>query len=263
MQFFRECQGFFEKIFGSAVITFIFGLRGVGKAALMTYFLKSMYERQRTSMLRFTCDKIAWLNEVYGKDFSMPTQAPIFVQDPNYKVKLKVGYEKWFTPYKFDIGHFGLPTAGNKDVQLIPPGSALFVPELQDIFNSRNWTEYPRSTSAAFEKSRQWWLKFFFDCQRPKSVEVTLRELGDRFITPLRLENKYNFAGGVEKTTFHCLEFSSWRDANAYYDSGITASGKFTKYVNKGNIFNCYDSYACSEEFIPKDTTDFIYEMVS
>lgn len=248
------------------MITFIFGLRGAGKTALMTYFLKSMYEQKRTSMLRFTRDKIAWLNELYGKDFSMPTQVPIFVQHPNYKVKFKVGYEEYFTPYKFDIGRFGIPTEDNRDVQLVPPGSALFVPELQDIFNSRGWTEYPRATSAGFEKSRQWWLQFFFDCQRPRSVEVTLRELGDRFITPLKLDHKYNFAGVVEQTTFRCLEFDSWRDSDAYYEHGITTAGRFTTYTNKGNIFSCYDSYACSEEFIPKDTkntADFIYEKIA
>lgn len=244
------------------MMTFIFGLRGVGKTALMTYFLKSMYERQRTSMLNFTCNKIAEFNAIYGKDFSMPTQVPIFV-DPNYKVEFKVGYETYFRPYQFNVKKFGIPMEDNKDVQLLPPGSALFVPELQSIFNSRNWTEYPRSTSAGFEKSRQWWLRFFFDCQRPRSVEVTLRELGDRFITPLKLENECNFAGVVEQTTFHCLEFDSWREADAYYESGITTSGKFTTYVNKGNIFKCYDSYACSKEFIPEDTTDFVYEQVS
>ncbi len=61
------------------MITIIFGAPGAGKTAFLTYLLRKVYKEQRESMLRFTCKKILEINNRYGKQLTLPTQAPIFV----------------------------------------------------------------------------------------------------------------------------------------------------------------------------------------
>ena len=248
------------------MITIIFGLPGAGKTAFMTYLLKTMYDAQRNELFKFTCKKILEINKEYGTNFTLPTQTPIFI-NTNYDVKFKIGFNKNFTPYVFDIRKFGVPLEGIdpkkklEGIQFVPPGSQLFVPELQKYINSHEWEGVPKETRTAFEEHRQWWLNFVFDVQRPIMVAAAIRELGSRFIHVIKHENEYNFAGGVEKTTFYTLEFGSWQEAEAYVNTGRTAGGARKKYVYNGNIFKCYDSYSCRKDFVPTaKSQDFTYE---
>ena len=66
------------------MITIIFGLPGAGKTAFMTYILKTMYEKERDKIFKFTCNKIRELNREYGTELNFPTHAPIYV-NKNYK----------------------------------------------------------------------------------------------------------------------------------------------------------------------------------
>ena len=94
-------------------------------------------------------------------------------------------------------------------------------------------------------------------------VATFLREIAGRFICILKHVNTYNFVGGVESTTFCTLEFSSWQEAEDYYNSGKTTGGEYKTYTHIGNLFNDYDSYSCREDFMRIKTTQkkgFIYE---
>lgn len=247
------------------MITIIFGLPGAGKTAFMTYLLKTMYDERRNELFKFTCKKILEINKEYGTNFTLPTQTPIFI-NTTYDVKFKIGYDKYFTPYMFDITKFGVPFEGidpkkSEGLQFVPPGSQLFCPEFQKYINSYDWNKVPKEKRTAFEEHRQWWLDFFIDVQRPVMVASSIRELASRFIHIVKHENEYNFAGGVERTTFHTLEFGSWQEAEAYVNTGKTAGGARKKYVYNGNIFKCYDSYSCRKDFVPTaKNQDFIYE---
>lgn len=248
------------------MITIIFGLPGAGKTAFMTYLLKTMYEERKNELFKFTYKKILEINKEYGTNFTLPTQTPIFI-NTNYDVKFKIGFAKEFVPYVFNIKKFGVPIEDIdpkkklKSLQFVPPGAKLFIPEFQKYINSHEWEKVPKETRTAFEEHRQWWLDFFIDVQRPVMVAAAVRELASRFIHVVKHENVCNFAGGVESTTFHTLEFSSWQETEDYVKNGKTTGGVRKKYVYNGNIFKCYDSYSCRKDFIPtaKDQ-DFTYE---
>lgn len=232
----------------------------------MTYLLKTMYEKERDKLLKFTCNKILGLNREYGTDLSLPSNTPIYV-NKNYKVQFKVGYEKYFTPYVFDITKFGVPIEGNDEntatLHLLPPGSKMFCPEGQKFINSYEWKKLPKETRTGFEEHRQWWLDFWFDVQRPIMIAAPVREIAGRFIRILKLEKMENFAGGVESVTFHTLEFSSWQEADANYQTGSTAGGEYKQYTHIGNLLKCYDSYSCRDDFMKIATAhkrDFIYQ---
>lgn len=247
------------------MITIIFGLPGAGKTAFMTYLLKSLYERKGDKMLDFTCRKIRKFNRKYDRNFSFPKQTPIYVNQ-NYHVKFTDGYDEYFTPYTFDVTKFGVPIKGIdpqkalKNIQFVAPGSTLFVPEGQKFLSSYEWKNLPKETRVGFEEHRQFWMDFYIDVQRPVMIAAPVREIAARFIRILKHENTLNFAGGVDSTTFHTLEFGSWQEADANIEAGKTKGGEIKKYTYTGNIFKCYDSFSCSEDFIPAGSNqDFIY----
>lgn len=64
--------------------------------------------------------------------------------------------------------------------------------------------------------------------------------------------NETNFAGRVESTAWRTREFTSWNAVNDYINGKDTNEYTDKTIKHNGNIFNCYNSYACAQEFFPK-----------
>jgi hypothetical protein len=96
------------------------------------------------------------------------------------------------------------------------------------------------------------------DLQRPGLIDVNIRDLCKNFIEVQSMENIFDPMGGIEKSIFHCREFTSWGDVERYLESG-DVSYRETVYVNEGDIFRCFDSYGCFEDFVPSEGKDFSY----
>lgn len=251
MQFKQECQlPCKEKV----MITIIFGAPGAGKSSLNTYFLKELYKTQGRSLLNATRRHIERANETRLNPVSFPDKPPIF---SDYKVKFKVGYEKYFEPY-FINGYFaGLPN-DRMQMQFVPPGAKIFLSEVQRYYDSRKSQSMPDFVSRTYEMHRHYDLDFWLDVQRASLVDLNIRELCRRFLEVVAMQHTKDFAGRITQTVFTCREFDCWRDVAQYLETGAKTY-KVVKFVNEGDIFRCFDSFNYFNEFLPDEGNDFKY----
>lgn len=236
------------------MITIIFGAPGAGKSSLNTYFLKTTYEQRGRELLKESIRRIQEINERKGTDYSLPTAPPIYA---DYTVSLHVGYEKYYSPYYINGFYFGLPNE-NMATQFVPPNSAIFLSEVQRYFNSRKSQNFPDWVSRAFEMHRHFGLDITMDLQRPALVDLNIRELCKRFIEVREMRHRYDVMGQIRETTFFCREFENWLAVEQYQASGAV---NYTEkiYRNEGNIFDCFNSFSCADEFLPPQGKDFSY----
>lgn len=236
------------------MITIIFGAPGVGKSSLNTYFLKEQYEKHGFELLENTKALIDEANSTRLNKLSYPDKPPIFA---DFKVKFLVDYEEYYEPYFINGFYAGLPN-DRLPMQFIPPGSKIFLSEVQRYYDSRKSNSMPNFISRAFEMHRHYNLDFWLDVQRPSLVDLNIKALCKRFIEVIEMENTINVVGDIVRSVFHCREFSCWRDVAQYIDTGAKTY-KDAVFINDGNIFDCFDSFNCFSEFLPGEDADFKY----
>ena len=236
------------------MITIIFGAPGAGKSSLNTYFLKEQYEKHGFELLEKTKDLIDEANKKRLHKLSYPDKPPIFA---DFKVKFLVDFEEYYEPYFINGFYAGLPN-DRLPVQFIPPGSKIFLSEVQRYYDSRKSQTMPNFISRAFEMHRHYSLDFWLDVQRPTLVDLNIRELCKRFIEVIEMENTLNSVGDVTRSVFRCREFGCWRDVAQYLETG-TKTYKDTVFIHDGNIFDCFDSFNYFSEFLPGEDADFKY----
>ena len=236
------------------MITIIFGAPGAGKSSLNTYFLKEQYEKHGFELLEKTKELIDEANEKRLHKLSYPDKPPIFA---DFKVKFLVDYEQYYEPYFINGFYAGLPN-DRLPVQFIPPGSKIFLSEVQRYYDSRKSSSMPNFISRAFEMHRHYSLDFWLDVQRPTLVDLNIRELCKRFIEVIEMENTLNSVGDVTRSVFRCREFGCWRDVAQYLETGAKTY-KDTVFIHDGNIFDCFDSFNYFSEFLPGEDADFKY----
>ena len=236
------------------MITIITGKPGVGKTALNTYFCWRTYQTEREQLLKATCDKIELLNESREKKLTVPKEPPIFA---NYEVKFHVGYEEYYEPYYINPYYLGLANEKLK-MQNLPPFSRLFISEAQRYYNSRKSSTLPDWVSRWYEMHRHYGVDIYMDVQRGKLIDLNIRELCKRFIEVQSME--LDRAGGtwIRKTRWTCREFSNMQDFDDYIN-GDGENYSETTYEYDGDIFECYNSTSCFNEFVPIEGADFHY----
>lgn len=234
------------------MITIIFGAPGAGKSSLNTYFLKEQYEKFGPELLEKSKELIDRANEKRVHKLSYPNKPPIF---SDFKVKFLVDYEEYFEPYFINGFYAGLPNE-KLPTQFVPPGSKIFLSEVQRYYDSRKSQTMPNFISRAFEMHRHYSLDFWLDVQRPTLVDLNIRELCKCFIEVIKMENTLNSVGDVTRSLFRCHEFGCWRDVAQYLETGAKTY-KDIVFVNEGNIFECFDSYNYFDEFLPGEEGDF------
>ena len=214
--------------------------------------MKETYYKRGDIMLEMCCEQIKADNDRFGLNCPFPDKPPIFV-GPFLDVKFEVDFEEFFEPYFLSPFHLGIAEDGENayPVQFFPPYSLLVIPEAQRYFDARQSGTFPTRVSGFFEKHRHQHLDILLESQRPDLIDMNIRRLTHLFIEMRGVENKTNFAGRVEATTWHTRRFTGWNAVNDYIN------GKESEYTDKpehhnGNIFGCYNSFACAQEFFPR-----------
>lgn len=236
------------------MITFIIGAAGAGKTALAAYFLKTKYLEEGKEILRKSCALIDRANVQFGRQLSKPDRVPFYT---NFRVRLHVGYKRYYEPYFMNGYYFGIAN-DVMETQFIAPGSVMVLDEAQRIFDSRKSGTFADWASYAFEIHRQARLDIYLIAQRGMLFDRNIKELGVRVIEVVGMENEEDLGGNVEKSTWHCREFENWQAAEQSLNTG-EKTYKETTYVNDGNIFESFDSYAKLGEFLPPEGKDFDY----
>lgn len=235
------------------MITFIVGETGAGKSALVTYILQETYMTEGVDIWKRSCEAIRRANRQYGRNYTLPDRVPIYTH--NFQVRFNVGYKKFFEPYLLNGFYFGISN-DRIETEYVAPESVLAFDESQRIFNSRKSSTFLDAASYAFEIHRQFNLRIYLLAQRGNLIDRNIKELGVHVIEVLGMENTKNAAGYVIQSVWHCREFDNWRAAEQYFSSGAPTYRE-TTYTNKGNIFECFDSFEKGREFLPPKGKDF------
>ena len=234
------------------MITIIFGAPGSGKSSLNTYFLQRIYRREGRVRLERARERILRENEMRETPLTVPAEPPIF---SNYRVKFKIGYEKWYEPYFVNGYYLGLAN-DSMPTQYIPPSSAVFLGEAQRFFNSRKSATMPDWVSRFYEMHRHFQIDFWMDVQRPGLIDANLREICKQFYEVRGMEHEKDGAGRILRTAFRCRAFEAWAEVEMYLKAGEKTYEEVT-FEYEGNIFRAFDSYSYFGEFLPKEGQDF------
>lgn len=233
------------------MITQFFGTTGAGKSSNLARIVKEAYFQRGDELLNLCCAQIEADNAKFGLNCPLPDKPPIFV-GPHLDLRIEVDFEEFFEPYYLAPYYLGLSDdkEGGNPVQFIPPYSLLIIPEAQRYYDSRQGIS--ASVSGLYEKHRHQKLEIYIESHRPDLIDLNIRRLSHKFVEMRGIENKTNFAGRVEATTWYTREFASWNDVNDYINGKSGASYVDKVVTHQGNIFDSYNSYACAQEFFPR-----------
>lgn len=234
------------------MITIIFGKPGAGKSSLNTHFLIDIYEQQGTYLLERTREKIEQLNRDRERPLTLPEKPPIY---SDHQVRFRISYDEYYEPYYINGYYFGIRNTSMR-TQFLLPNSKIFLGEVQRYFDSRKSQSFPGWVSRAFEMHRHYGIDLYLELQREGLVDKNIRELGEKFIEVIGMENETDYAGGILSSTFYCREFPDNRAVERYIETDAKTYEE-TTYTHQGNIFECFDSNAYAKEFLPPEGHDF------
>lgn len=236
--------------------TVLFGIGGAGKTSWINAQLYRIIENEGEQRLKLSRAQIEYINLKEQLQLTPPEKIPMFT---NFDAKYHTGYKKWYKPYFLDESFFGLPNLG-KIVASVPPWSIVAFQELDDEYDSRGHQKMSPSVKGIYNERRHWNLDIFADLHRLTIMDGILRDVADRIIEMRYCVNEEGFAGEILSTTWYYREFYDMKEAQRY----ISTNGKEGEYEEKeerfvGNIFECYDTHSCAQNFIPKNGGDFVY----
>lgn len=234
------------------MIVIITGKPRVGKTALNTFFAKCSYHTSGNLRYRRCIADITLSNESRVNKLTLPNKAPIYF---NYEAHFPAGYKKEFVPYEVYPYYLGLPHSDGP-VQRILPYSELHITEGQRYWDSRESATMPDYVSRWFETHGHFWLDIFIDVQRGKLIDLNIRELAKKIIEVQKMVNEKDAYGRILQTTWHCRVFDNSQDYETYIEGG-KARYRDTTYTHEGDIFKCYNSRSCKEDFVPSEEENF------
>lgn len=236
------------------MLTIIGGAPGAGKSSLEACFLVTAYFDVGEELLTVARERVTAANEKREAPLTLPEKPPIYA---DFAIKFLTGYEEYYEPYFINGFYLGLPNEQLKEMIYVPPGSKIFLSEVQRYFDSRK-KGLPDFISRFFEMHRHYDLDIYLDIQRPGLIDLNIRELCRRFIEVQQLDNVTDDNGRLIKSIWHCREFSNWAEYDQYLKNG-EKNYKETTYTYDGDIFECFNSFSYYEEFFPADGKDFKY----
>lgn len=236
------------------MINIIFGAPGSGKSTLNTFMLISEYWEQGLTMQAAAIERISELNLNRSTPLSLPDRPPIYC---DYKMRLQVGYEDYFTPYFIDGFHLGLDNDA-LDVMHVAPGAKIHLSEVQRYYDSRKSSTFPEWVSRFFEMHRHYGVDVTMDIQRSNLVDVNIRDLCRHYIEVVEMKHVKDDLDRIERTKFTCREFGSYNDVEDYMTSH-KRNYDVVRYEYEGDIFDCFDSCAYFDKFVPANDKDFSF----
>ena len=128
---------------------------------------------------------------------------------------------------------------------MVPPCSLVGVTEAQRYYNSHMASYFRPEILAFYETSRQWDVDFVFDCQRPRLIVPSIRELIDEFYCCLGVKDVINRYGFCVGHVWKMLKFYDWGAVESYLTSGKTDNAEVV--IDRCNtcLHENYDTAFC------------------
>lgn len=217
------------------MITLIWGLPRAGKTALMTSIAVShMRGVQAYKDLRVGMPLLKKLN-AGGYGYSLPYKHLVF---SDYAISLPGGK---IQSHETDGWRVGLPDP-NFRTDFLPPGAFIFLDEAQKYYNSRNGQKMSDRVSRFYELHGHFQYTVYLASQRPKLIDLNIRELANEVIEVVTLKHKYDY-GRIVRSEWTCNRYDNAARAISYIEGGkVGQYGERVKFVYEGNIFRRYDS---------------------
>lgn len=239
------------------MITVIFGKPGAGKTSLMAHLISEIYETRRDELLKRSRQIIGEENAKRVFPLPLPDSPPIF---SNFEATFLVGYEKRWSPYFLNPYYFGIENE-EFPTQHILPGGVYFIDEAQKYYNSRKSGTFPDHVSLAFETHRHFEIDIYLGGQRPKLLDINIRDLVHRFLFIMSMTNETNGYGGVLRSEWRMREFENYGAVEEYLNTGIGGT-ELPPVVHEGNIFDAFNSFGEKKNFFPKDENGAAFHLL-
>ncbi len=235
------------------MIVIICGKPRVGKTALNTHFAELSMRQNGRFRLKRCIEETNLLNVANRNKLPLPDIPPIYL---NYEAKFHIGYKKYIEPMWVNPYWLGLPNA-ETPTQFILPHSEVHITEGQRVWDSRESATLPDNVSGFFEKHGHFWLDIYIDVQRAKLIDLNIRALATKIIEVQKMVHLKDAYRRILSTTWICREFSNIQDYEAYSEQGKVVPFRVATYTHEGNIFECYNSRSCKNDFVPDEKQDF------
>lgn len=230
----------YNRYYQIIMITIIFGLPRKGKTALMTKFALENMTGYNARLALKNCHSIVSKYNNGGFKFSLPEKHLVHA---DYTISARHGK---ITQHYVDGFYLGLPDPFHETL-FLPPYSYIYLDEAQKYFNSRN-TKIADSVSRFYELHGQFHFNITLACQRPKLIDLNIRELAERVIEVVDLKHIYEH-GKIVGSIWICHEYEKCVDAVKFVE-GQKVDYNLVNYEFNGNIFKHYDSFFFEKSFL-------------
>lgn len=220
------------------MITIICGEPRAGKTALMTSFALEHIKGRQAHRDLVKCNKLLAPLNKGGFNFAAPKDHLVFA---DYTITALGGSIK-----NYECNGFYLGLANdNHPTMFLPPCSYIYLDEAQKYFNSRDSKNLADFVSRYYELHGHYRLNVYCTVQRPKLIDLNVRELAAEVIYVHELKHKLN-GRRVLSSEWSCYVWDNVAAAVSWIESGRDAAnaGQKVKYTFSGNIFKHYDSFA-------------------
>jgi len=149
------------------------------------------------------------------------------------------------------INPFRLGYANEKvKTHFIESFTVIGITEGQKYFNSRMSMFYPDWQSRWFEQHGHNNYDIYIDVQRPKLIDVNIRELST-FIEIISKTNNTDKTGKIISITWRVRCFNSSAELDEYFNSGKKDKECYTEktITAEYNVHDCYNSQMCKPKF--------------
>lgn len=227
------------------MITIICGIPRAGKTALMTSFaLEHMRGRQAHRDL-VKCRKLLAPLNAGGFCYEPPEDHLVFA---DYTITAGAnGNVRNYECNGFNLGLYN----DKHPTMFLPPNAKVYLDEAQKYFNSRESKGLADFVSRYYELHGHYRLDVTCTVQRPKLIDLNIRELAAQVIYVAKLEHEQ--AGHrVLRSEWTAYTWDNVVAAISFIEGGMQKSlrGDTVCFVYDGNIFKHYDSFAFFPVFL-------------
>lgn len=225
-------------------ITIICGIPRAGKTALMTSFALAHLRGRQAHRDLVQCNKLLAPLNFGGFCYTAPADHLVFA---DYTITAANGSKTSYECNGFNLGLFN----DKHPTMFLPPASHVYLDEAQKYFNSRESKGLEDFVSRYYELHGHYRLNVTCTVQRPKLIDLNIRELAAQVIYVAKLEHAQN-GRRVLASQWTCYTWDNVVSAIAFIEGGQSKElrGDVVRFEYVGNIFKHYDSFAFFPVFL-------------
>lgn len=239
----------------------IIGKQGAGKTSLATAMLCNDWKYHHLE--RF--EECKFFTNCLNKDgfnLHLPKNKTIYYSPDTIILSQNPYVETWYiNPEKFKLPNL------KEDVQYVPRGSVVFLPEFDNLINCRNWKEMSPYLVALAKYARHWDLTIIIDFQCWLQLDASWRRLmmytlfiydtydDNKFLWlkrlfHIKLKRRWKYIWTDNQLNSFVNDLSAMRTDKKLVKSLSRRVSRNEKYVFKGCIFERYESQSGYRYFL-------------